>query len=62
MIDGYYGKQTHTGPQQWKMEFFHISKDAPLFTCFCDKMKKQDAQKEGLRAFRDFLKNERGEK
>lgn len=55
----YYGKQTKTGQRQWKMEYFHISSEKPIFCCFCDKMKKQDAQIEGLRAFRDFLKNER---
>lgn len=62
MIAGFYGKPTKTGPQQWKLDFFHISQDAPIFTCFCDKMKKAEAMEKGFYAFKDFLKNERGTK
>ena len=53
---GFYGKATNQGRNSWKMEFFNTSSETPIFTCYCGKMKKQDAQKEALIAFRDFLK------
>ena len=55
MIDGFYGQVKNTGKNHWKIEFFHESEKEPLFTCHCGNMHREDAMKDALESFKQYL-------
>ena len=56
MINGFYGQIKNTGKKHWKIEFFHESEKEPILTCHCGNMDRTSAMTEGLKTFKQYLK------